>query len=377
MSLRARPKGTVGKGGDLGKGAPSLSPCLPVSPSPSFWRAFRRSRGAVAGAAFVVFTLLVAYLAPVLANNKPLVIKYDGRLCFPAFRDLFPASRLLPKDRVTLRLLQDPDWLLSQRALPDPKVGFFVLPPVPYSPLQTRLDDVHAGPSWSSRHYFGCDDSGRDVASRLLHGTRVSVLVGLLAVVVATLVGVTLGGLAGYAGGWVDTVVVSRLIEVMMCFPTFFLLLTVVAVMDPRYLNVWSIMVVIGLTSWTDVARYARGEFMRLREADYVTAARALGAGPLSIALRHVLRNAAAPLLVSAAFGVAGVIFYEAALSFLGVGIQPPEPSWGNVLNLVTRYWEDWWLGVFPGAAIFLSVLSYNLVGEGLRDVLDPRTAQP
>lgn len=349
---------------------------LPSSPARSFWRGFRRSRGAAAGAAFVALTLLVAYFAPLLANNKPLVMRYEGRICFPAFRDLFPASLLLSKDKVDLRLRRDPDWLLNQGTVRDPEVGGFILPPVPYSPLQTRLDDVHAPPSWASRHFFGCDDSGRDVASRLVHGARVSVLVGLLAVLVATVVGVTLGGVAGYAGGWVDSVVVSRLIEVMMCFPTFFLLLTVVAVMDPKYLNVWTIMVVIGLTSWTDVARYARAEFMRLREADYVTAARALGAGPLSIALRHVLRNAAAPLLVSAAFGVAGVIFYEAALSFLGLGIQPPDPSWGNVLNLVTRYWEDWWLGVFPGAAIFLSVLSYNLVGEGLRDILDPRTAR-
>lgn len=368
-------RGTERRPGKGASGKPEAEAGVSASPALSFWRSFRRSRGAAAGAAFVALTLLVAYFAPLLANNKPLVMRYEGRICFPAFRDLFPASVLLAKDKVDLRLRRDPDWLLNQGARRDPGVGGFILPPIPYSPLQTRLDDVHAGPSWASRHFFGCDDSGRDVASRLVHGTKVSVLVGLLAVLVATLVGVTLGGAAGYAGGWVDSVVVSRLIEVMMCFPTFFLLLTVVAVMDPKYLNVWSIMVVIGLTSWTDMARYARAEFMRLKEADYVTAARALGAGPLSIALRHVLRNAAAPLLVSAAFGVAGVIFYEAALSFLGLGIQPPYPSWGNVLNLVTRYWEDWWLGVFPGAAIFLSVLSYNLVGEGLRDILDPRTA--
>ena len=345
----------------------------PISPAPSFWLRYGRSRSAVAGLAFVVLTLLVAYFAPLLANNKPLAIRYQGRLSFPAFRDLFPFRALLGVDAVSARLQRDPDWLLRPVSKPHPDVSFCLLPPVPYSPLQTRLGDVHRPPSLKERHFFGCDDAGRDVASRVIHGTRVSVLVGLLAVLVAALVGVTVGGIAGYAGGWLDTVVISRVIEVMMCFPTFFLLLAVVAVMDPRYLNVWSVMVVIGLTTWTDMARYARAEFMRLKSADFVASAKALGAGPVRLAARHILPNALAPLLVSAAFSVAGVIFFEAALSFLGVGIQPPEPSWGNVLNQVTRYWSNWWLGAFPGAAIFLSVLSYNLVGEGLRDSLDPR----
>lgn len=340
---------------------------------PGAWERFRRSPGAVAGLAFVVLMLVVAYAAPLLANNRPLAVRYEGAWAFPAFRSLFPFNRLLGLDAVSLRLQRDPDWLLERDRRAADGVGFCLLPPVPFSPYQTRLDDVNAPPSWGSRHFLGCDDSGRDVASRLVHGTKASVLVGLLAVAVALAVGVAVGGSAGYAGGWLDTVVLSRFMEVMACFPTFFLLLTVVAVMDPKYLNIWSILVVIGLTSWTDMARYARAEFLRLKAADFVTASRSLGAGPLGIALRHILPNAAAPLLVSASFGVAGVIFFEAALSFLGVGIQPPEPSWGNILALVTRYWDEWWLGLFPGAAIFLAVLSYNRIGEGLRDALDPR----
>jgi peptide/nickel transport system permease protein len=315
----------------------------------------------------------VAYLAPILANNKPLYIRYDGTMHFTALRDLFPGNLLLSPDAVSLRLQADPDWLLNQKILPDPKVGRVLLPPVPYSALQQRLDDVNAAPSPKDRHYFGCDDNGRDVLSRMLHGAKVSILVGLLAVGLSGLIGVAIGALAGFAGGWLDTLVLSRLMEVMACFPTFFLILTVVAVMDPKYLNIWTIVLVIALTSWTGMARFARAEFIRLRGADFVSAAKTLGASPLRLAVRHILPNALAPLLVNASFDMAGAVLFEAAISFLGVGVQPPDPSWGNILNLVTRYWDQWWLGLFPGAAIFLTVLSYNLVGEGVRDALDPR----
>lgn len=336
-------------------------------------RRFLRDRLAACGLAFVALLALLAWLAPVLANNKPLVVRYEGVLRFTALRDLFPFRYALAPDPVSLRLQQDPDWLMGLEDFPDPKVGTLLLPPVPYSPYQTRLDDVHAAPSREARHYFGCDDNGRDVLSRMLHGAKVSLLVGFLAMGVAGLIGLTVGALGGYAGGWVDAVVVSRLIEVMACFPTLFLILSVVAVMDPKFLNIWTVMLIIGLTSWTETARYARAEFMRLRGADFAQAARALGSAPISVAVRHVLPNALAPLLVNATFGVAGAILLEAAISFLGVGVQPPEPSWGNILNQVTKYWDEWWLGVFPGAAVFLTVLAYNLVGEGLRDAIDPR----
>jgi len=337
------------------------------------FRRLLREKGAALGAAFICAMLLLSYFAPVLANNKPLVITYDGVLRFTAFRDLFPFRFWLRPDSVALKLQQDPDWLLNQNLLKDPKIAALVLPPVPYSPYQTRLDDLHARPSLAPRHFFGCDDSGRDVLSRMLHGAKVSLLVGFLAVGVALLIGVALGALAGFAGGWVDAALVSPLVEVMMCFPGFFFILTVVAVMDVRFLNVWTVMLIIGLTSWPGMARFARAEFLRLRGAEFVVAARSIGASPVSVAVRHVLPNALAPLLVNAAFGIAYAVLMEASLSFLGVGVQPPEPSWGNILNQVTKYWDEWWLGVFPGAAVFCAVLSYNLLGEGLRDALDPR----
>jgi peptide/nickel transport system permease protein len=337
------------------------------------WRRLLRRRGAAAGLLFLAALAVVSCLAPLIANNKPIAIEYGRRLSFPAFRDLYPFRAFLARDTVARRLQADPDWLAGRRFEAGGPIGFLLMPPVPYSPFQTRLGEANLPPSASRRHFFGCDAEGRDVLARMVHGAKVSLLVGVLSVGVATAVGLLLGGAAGLLGGWFDGLVVSRLIEVMLCFPTFFLILTVAAVTSPRYLNVWTIMLVIGLASWPVPARFARGEFMRFKEADFVAAARALGIKPWALGRRHLLPNALTPLAVNAAFGMAGAVLVESALSFLGVGVQPPNPSWGGVMSGAMRFWGDWWLGVFPGAAIFLTVLSYNLLGEGLSDALDPR----
>ncbi len=343
-----------------------------TTPRSTVWRRFRKSRAAIAGLVFISILMAAAYLAPVISNNKPLAIEYEGRWFFPAPGDLFPFNHLHAPDAIALKLKGDPCWLSREATAKPAEVGFLLMPPVSFSPYQTDLDALHQPPSWNSRHLLGCDDEGRDVFARILYGAKVSLLVGFLSVGVASVIGLILGAAAGFLGGWVDFLIVSRLIEVMMCFPTFFFILTVVAVMDAKYLNVWTIMLVIGLTSWPATARYARAEFMRLREVEFVAAARSIGASPLRVAARHILPNALTPVLVNAVFGIAGAILLEAALSFLGVGVQPPDPSWGNILSQVTRYWQDWWMGVFPGAAIFLTVLSYNLVGDAIRDALDP-----
>jgi len=335
------------------------------------WRRFKRSRSACTGLVILVVMAAAAWLAPLIANNRPLVARYDGRLCFPAFQELPPFKYFVRPDSLALKLRNDPEWLESGGPGSE-AVTFKIMPPAPWSPYQTDLGAIHRKPGLAVRHFMGCDDEGRDVFARLLYGTRVSLLVGFLAVGVACLIGLILGGAAGFFGGWLDFLLVSRLVEVMMCFPTFFFILTVVAVMDPKYLNVWTIMLIIGLTSWPSTARYARAEFMRLKEMEFTAAARSLGAGSIRIAARHILPSALTPILINAVFGIGGAILLEAALSFLGVGVQPPEPSWGNVLSEVTRYWSAWWMGVFPGAAIFLAVLSYNLVGDGVRDALDP-----
>jgi peptide/nickel transport system permease protein len=217
---------------------------------------------------------------------------------------------------------------------------------------------------------LGTDDLGRDVLARILSGARISLLVGFVAVGIATLIGVVIGALAGYYGGWTDTVIM-RFVDIMLCFPSFFLILAVVAFLEP---SIWNIMIVIGLTGWMGVARLVRAEFLSLRERDYVQAAKALGVCDSRVIFRHILPNALSPILVSATLGVAGAILTESALSFLGIGVQPPTPSWGNMLIAGKQtLGTAWWLSVFPGLAILVTVLGYNLLGEGIRDALDPR----
>ena len=238
----------------------------------------------------------------------------------------------------------------------------------PHDPHAQDLTMRLAPPS--SAHPLGTDSYGRDVLSRMLHGGRISLSVGLVAVGIAVAIGVVLGALAGYFGGWVDQVIM-RGVDIVLCIPTLFLILMLVVFLGPSLLN---IMVIIGLTSWTELARLVRAEFLTLKSRDYVLAARALGAGDGRIMFRHILPNAMAPIFVSATFGVAGAILLESGLSFLGLGVQPPVPSWGNILtagkNFITY---AWWLTLFPGLAIFVTVLGYNLLGDGLRDLLDPR----
>jgi len=222
----------------------------------------------------------------------------------------------------------------------------------------------------SFAHPLGTDDLGRSVFVRMLYGARISLLVGFVAVGISTLIGIFFGALAGYYGSWVDTVIM-RFVDIMLCFPTFFLILAVIAFLDP---SIWNIMIVIGLTSWMGVARLIRAEFLSLRQRDFVLAARALGCSDMRLIFRHILPNAMSPVLVSATLGVAGAILTESALSFLGIGVQPPTPSWGNMLIVGKQtLGSAWWLSVFPGLAILLTVLGYNLLGEGIRDALDPR----
>lgn len=226
-------------------------------------------------------------------------------------------------------------------------------------------------PSWN--YPLGTDDLGRDVLARILYGARISLLVGFVAVGIASLIGIVLGALAGYYGSWVDALLM-RFVDIMLCFPTFFLILAVIAFLEP---SIWNIMIIIGLTGWMGVARLVRAEFLSLRERDFVQAGKALGASDARLIFRHILPNALSPVLVSATLGVAGAILTESALSFLGIGVQPPTPSWGNMLITGKQtLGAAWWLSAFPGLAILITVLGYNLLGEGIRDALDPRLRQ-
>jgi peptide/nickel transport system permease protein len=241
----------------------------------------------------------------------------------------------------------------------------------PYDPGQVNIKVILQEPT--AEHIFGTDPLGRDVFSRMVWGSRISLLVGFVAMGIATLIGIFLGALAGYYGRWVDNLIM-RFVDIMLCFPTFFLILAVIALLES---NIWNIMVIIGITGWMGVARLVRAEFLTLKERDFTVAEKALGARDFRIIFRHILPNAMAPILVSATLGVAGAILTESALSFLGIGVQPPTPSWGNILTAGKDNIEiAWWLSLYPGLAILITVLGYNLLGEGIRDAIDPRLKQ-
>jgi peptide/nickel transport system permease protein len=310
----------------------------------------------MAGLCSVAFLFVVSLLAPVLANDKPVVYIEDGRWYFPALFRYKELARMEWK----WGALRDGPRPANIRAL---------FPPVPYGPDEQSLYEGLRPPS--AKHPFGTDALGSDVLSRMIHGTGVALQIGFVSMGIAALIGILLGALAGYYGRWTD-IVISRLIEVMMCFPTIFLILTIIAYLRPSLYNV---MAAIGLTQWTGIARYTRGEFLRLKEEDFAEAARAIGAKDRRIIFRHILPNSLAPVLVNISFGIASAILIEAGLSFLGFGPPPPAATWGQILATAWTYvGKSWWLTIFPGMAIFFSVMAYNLVGDGLRDALDPRT---
>lgn len=238
----------------------------------------------------------------------------------------------------------------------------------PFDPNQINLGLVLIPPSLE--HPFGTDQLGRDVLSRMIWGTRISLKVGFVATGIAVLIGTILGAVSGFYGRYVDALIM-RFTDIMLCFPTFFLILAVIAFLEP---SIWNIMIIIGITGWMGITRLVRADFISLKERDFVQAARAIGAGDLRLIFIHILPNALASVLVAATLGVAGAILVESALSFLGIGVQPPTPSWGNILTAGKDNIDiAWWLSLYPGLAILITTLGYNLLGEGLRDALDPR----
>lgn len=322
------------------------------------WRQFKKNRPAVAGVVCVLVLGLTALLAPFLAGDVPMLMRKDGR------------TYVLP-NLFTYRALQAEN-LYQNFDRWEPGPGEFAWrPPVRHSPLRQNLANRLTPPGRT--HWLGTDDRGRDVLSRIIWGTRISMSVGFIAVGIAVVIGIVLGALAGYYGGAVDTLVL-RVIEIWICVPSFFLVITVMAFLDPSIVN---IMIVIGLTGWPGIARLVRGEFLKQKQQEYALAARASGLNDRRIIFRHLLPNALSPVFVSATFGVAGAILTESGLSFLGFGVPPPTASWGEILKQSQGYVDfAWWLVAFPGIAVFITVVSFNLVGDGLRDALDPRLRQ-
>lgn len=244
-----------------------------------------------------------------------------------------------------------------------------------FAPYIATYDFAHVNPANrlqppSSEHLFGTDSLGRDVFTRVVWGSRVSLSVGFVAAGVAVLLGTVIGAVSAYFGGWVDNLL-QRFTEIVQSFPTMFLLLTIIAIVDR---SIFNIMVVIGITSWPGLARLVRSEVLSLKKQDFTEAARSIGATDIRIIFKHILPNAIAPIIVNATLRIAGAILAESALSFLGLGVQEPFPSWGSILNAGRNHLRyAIWITLFPGLLIFITVLAFNYIGDGLRDALDPR----
>lgn len=239
-----------------------------------------------------------------------------------------------------------------------------------YDPNLPDLYNMNSAPS--STHILGTDEVGRDVFSRLLYGGRVSILVGISAMLVQLVLGVFLGTISGYYGGIVDKIIM-RIIDIMMCFPFFVIAITIAAIVGP---NIWNLIAIIGLLSWPGIARIVRAEILSLKEVDFIMAAKAMGLNSREIIVRQLIPNIISPIVVAATLSIADDILTEASLSFLGMGVRPPQPSWGNMLSSaqnITTLQSQWWLWIPAGILVILIVISINLVGDGLRDILDPK----
>jgi peptide/nickel transport system permease protein len=310
----------------------------------------------IAGLVFLLIIAVVALFADVLASRTPIAYSLNGEVHI--LPGLFKPEGAETMDNLAV--------LESIRA----SKGWALLPPVPYGPNQTK---VAGRIKWlaapDAKHILGTDDNGRDVLARVIHGARSALLVGLGSVALYLLVAVLLGSVAGYIGGLADKIAL-RLIETLTSFPSFFLILTLQGLLGATSIS--QLILIIGLTRWTDVARLTRGEVLRLVNEDYVVAARALGLGHMRILLRHIIPGALGPALVAGTFGAAGAILIESTLSFLGFGVPPTTPSWGQLLTDAFHNEGCYWLALFPGVILFLTILSINLVGEGLREALDP-----
>ncbi len=324
------------------------------------WRDWRSRLGII----IILFMFCVGLTAPLLASSQPIVCRHEGEIYFPAvvealqniplLGDLFEKSK--PFNYPGFDAKQDLD-----------RSQFALWPLIPYGPLEAKGPD-RALPS--SSHWLGTDNAGRDVAARLIHGTYVSVKVGLCSMLIAGMIGTVIGAIAGLAGGWTDKLL-SRLIEVVICFPAFLLILSVMVWFEP---DINYVILIIGLTHWTAIARLTRAEFIRLKTADFVAAAVSSGEPSWRILLYHILPCAVAPVLVTLTFGVADAVLIEAGLSWLGFGVPAPDPSWGNMLRgACDNIRSAPFLVCPPCIAVIISVIAYQLVGGTLRQRLNPR----
>lgn len=363
--------------------------------------------GARFGLTWIGIVAVSAVFAPFLANSHPLLMQQDSSWSSPLFVHLtfidttllaaffagvaawLLRSRLKALQILWLllistaiagvagwQLLSPPQAVIFEQyrtGLADGTIESAVFVPIPYSPTDRSRDKPLSLTAPDRSHLMGTDEDGADVFARMIHACRIALGIGLVSTGIALAIGILYGGIMGFFTGWVE-ILMMRFLEIFESIPQLFLLLTVVAFFGR---NIYLIMAVIGLTSWPGFARYLRAEFLKLRQQDFVQAAQAAGLPTRSILFRHMLPNGVAPLLVSASFSIATAILAEAVLSFLGLGVVD-EPSWGGMLNQAVGPGGTFaiWLATYPGLAIFLTVFAYNLIGEALRDAIDPNLQQ-
>ena len=361
--------------------------------------------GARLGMIWIGVLVIVAVFAPLLANSHPLLVSEQGNISSPlmhhlsaadvslliilasvvvlyflriGFRAKFGATLLVAAlaGSICYALIEPPQLTIYEQYREKQAQGAYdwmVMTPIPYSAkdyLRDRGDTGLEAPLKAEQrtHWFGTDENGADVLSRMIHASRIALAIGFVATGIAMVIGTIIGGLMGYFSGIYD-MIGMRLVEIFEAIPVLFLLLTFVAFFGR---NLYVMMIIIAITGWTGYARYVRAEFLKLRQQEFVQSAVACGLPLHSILFRHVLPNGMAPVLVAASFGVASAILAEATLSFLGLGLVD-DPSWGQMLNqAVQAATFNWWMAAFPGGAIFLTVFAYNLIGEAMRDAIDP-----
>ena len=374
------------------------------------WRKTLAGAGVKLSLVWIGLLVIAGVFAPFLANSMPLIMHAQGQLSLPVLHYLsvedvvvlslfglvliLGFTRLSVAQRVLygcagalgLMVLINATWNAPKvlvyetfREAPYTQADWRIMPPIPYAPTDYLRDypehsleaPLASPPEQQRQHWMGTEENGADVLSRMIHASRIALSIGVIATGIGLVIGIIIGGLMGYFGGWID-MLGMRLVEIFEAIPTLFLLLTFVAFFGR---SLYLMMVIIGVTSWSGYARYVRAEFLKLRNQDYVQAAIASGLPLSSILFRHMLPNGVAPLLVSVSFGVASAILAETTLSFLGLGLVG-EPSWGQMLDQAVKSSTfNWWMAVFPGGAIFLTVFAYNLMGEAFRDAIDPKLA--
>ncbi|HCJ56868.1 ABC transporter permease [Lutispora sp.] len=348
-----------------------------------FWKRFKKNRFAVVGSIILLILYMASFLAPVIAPYPEEGLTDDIFFTdeVPKYSSYNPIEVITEKiirlgykeDLNDLDKLEDYDYLSGLGYLEEDSIFQIVTLASTlrmYKDMEAEGQNIILKPN-----FFGRDELGRDVFSRILYAGRVSLTIGFVSVGISVVIGTLWGCIAGYYGGWIDNIMM-RIVDAIMCIPTFILLVTVMSIFEPSIFNV---MIVLGLTSWTGLARMVRGEFLSLMKRDYAEAARGVGAKDVRIIFRHILPNAIAPIIVNATMGIAGAILSESALSFFGIGVQPPYASWGNMLTNaqeLNTMLNAPWKAFYPGAFIFITVLSFNFLGDGLRDALDPRLKQ-